>query len=115
MKPQSDGAILAAKVSARIREFRAVRGISAEALTHAANLSPAELYLLEGESEDMTRDMLERIAAVFGVHPAVLCMSPDENAVARLLELHRDLPKDAFQKLAGELVSKGFSQSKGVA
>jgi len=115
MKPQSDGAILAAKVSARIREFRAARGISAEALTQAANLSPAELYLLEVESEDMTRDMLNRIAAVFGVHPAVLCMSPDEHAIATLLEAQRDLPKDAFQKLASELVSKGFGRSKGAA
>ena len=115
MTTQSDGAALAAKVSARIREFRAARGISAEALTQAANLSLAELYLLEVESEDMTRDMLNRIAAVFGVHPAVLCMSPDEHVIATLLEAQRDLPKDAFQKLAGELISKGFSRSKGAA
>jgi transcriptional regulator with XRE-family HTH domain len=115
MTTQSDGAIFAAKVSARIREFRAARGISVEALVQAANLSVAELHLLETESEDMTRDMLSRIAAVFGVHPAVLCMSPDEHVIATLLEAQRDLPKDAFQKLAGELVSKGFGRSKGAA
>ncbi len=107
--------MLAAKVSARIREFRAARGISAEVLTQGANLSRAELYLLETESEDMTRDMLNRIAGVFGVHPAVLCMSPDEHVIATLLEAQRDLPKDEFQKLAGELVSKGFGRSNGAA
>jgi hypothetical protein len=115
MKTQSPGAMLAAKVSARIREFCVTRGISANALVHAANLSPMELQLLEAESEDMTRDMLERIAAVLGVHLAVLCMDPDEHALAKLLEAHRDLPKDKFQKLAGELVSRGFLRSKGAA
>lgn len=115
MKRQSDGAKLAAKVSARIREFRAARGISIEALVQAANLSSAELQLLEAESEDMTRDMLERIAAVFGVHPAVLCMSPNEDAVANFLEHYRDISKDEFQQLASELISKGFYRSKATA
>ena len=78
-------------------------------------LARLAFYLLEAESEDMTRDMLNRIAAVFGVHPAVLCMSPDEHAFASVLEQYRDIPKDAFQKFAGELVSKGFHRSKGAA
>ena len=107
--------MLAAKVSARIREFCVTRGISANALIHAANLSPMERQLLEAESEDMTRDMLERIAAVLGVHPAVLCMDPNEHALAKLLEAQRDLPKDQFQKLAGELISKGFFRTEGSA
>jgi len=115
MKAKSPAAVLAAKVAARIREFRAARGISEDALAQAANLSALEVQLLEAESEDMTRNMLERIAAVFGVHPAVLCMSPDEHAIASLLEAQRDLPKDKFQALAGELVSRGFFRSKGVA
>src|SRR5689334_7340517 len=76
MKTQTPATILAAKVSARIREFCVARGISADALVRAAKLSPTETQLLEAESEDMTRDMLERIAAVFGVHLAVLCMEP---------------------------------------
>jgi transcriptional regulator with XRE-family HTH domain len=115
MEAQSPGAALAARVAARIREFCSARGISAEALTRAANLSPVEVALLDAESENMTRNMLERIAAVFEVHPAVLCMSPDEHAIAKLLEAQRDLPKDKFQKLAGELISKGFSRSQGSA
>lgn len=115
MKAQSPGAILAAKVSARIREFRAARGISKEALARGANLTPVEQQLLDAESEDMTRGMLERIAAVFGVHPAVLYMAPDEHAIASLLEAQRDLPKDKFQQLASELVSRGFYRSKGKA
>jgi len=113
MEAQSPGAALAARVAARIREFCQARGISAEALADAANLSPTEVALLNAESENMTRPMLERIAAVFDVHPAVLCMSPDEHAMARMLEAHRDLPKDKFQKLAGELISKGFYRSQG--
>ena len=112
---QSPGAVFAAKVAARIREFRTIRQISEEALVKAANLTPVEVELLNAESEDMTRNMLERIAAVFNVHPAVLCMDPNEHAIAKLLESQRDLPKDKFQKLAGELISKGFSQSKGLA
>ncbi len=115
MKKQSPGALFAAKVAARIREFRTIREISEETLVKAANLSPVEVELLKAESEDMTRNMLERIAAVFNVHPAVLCMDPNEHAIAKLLESQRDLPKDKFQKLAGELISKGFSQSKGMA
>lgn len=115
MKTQSDASILAAKISARIREFCVARGISAEALVRGAKLSPTEIQLLEAESVDMTRNMLERIAAVFGVHLAVLCMDPDEDPLARMLEAQRDLPKDKFQKLAGELVSRGFLRSKGTA
>jgi len=115
MKTQSPGAVFAAKVAARIREFRAARGISEEDLVQAANLSALEVQLLDVESEDMTRNMLERIAAVFNVHPAVLCMAPDEHAIASLLEAQRDLPKDKFQKLAGELVARGFLRSKGTA
>lgn len=115
MKPQSPGAALAANVAARIREFRAVRGISEETLVQAAKLTPAEVTQLETESENMTRNMLERIAAVFDVHPAVLCMDPNEHAMASLLEAHRDLPKAQFQKLAAELISKGYGQSSGAA
>jgi transcriptional regulator with XRE-family HTH domain len=113
MEAQSPGAALAARVTARIREFCGVRGISAEALARSADLSPTEVALLEAASENMTRNMLERIAAVLEVHPAVLCMSPDEHAIATMLEAHRDLPKDKFQKLAGELISKGFYRSQG--
>jgi len=115
MKTQSPGAVFAAKVAARIREFRSARGISEEALVQAANLSALEVQLLKAESEDMTPNMLERIAVVFDVHPAVLCMDPNEHVFARLLETQRDLPKDKFQKLAGELVSRGFYRSKGTA
>ena len=115
MKKQSPGALFAAKVAARIREFRTLREISEEALVKAANLTPAEVELLNAESENMTRNMLERIAAVFNVHPAVLCMDPNEHALAKLLESQRDLPKDKFQKLAGELISKGFHRSSGAA
>lgn len=115
MKAQSPGAALAARVAARIRELCSARGISAEALVHEANLTPVEVELLDAESENMTRNMLERIAAVFDVHPAVLCMDPNEHAMARLLETQRDLPKDKFQSLAGELISRGFHRSKGSA
>jgi transcriptional regulator with XRE-family HTH domain len=115
MKTQSPGAVFAAKVAARIREFRDARGISKEALVQGAKLSAREVRLLEAESENMTPNMLERIAAVFHVHPAVLCMDPNEHAFAKLLETQRDLPKAQFQKLAAELVSKGFYRSRGAA
>lgn len=115
MRTQSQGDKLATKVAARIREFCTARSISKEALVRAAKLSPTEIRLLDAESEDITRDMLNRIAAVFGVHPAVLCMDPDEHALAKLLEAQRDLPKDKFQKIAADLISKGFRHSKGVA
>jgi transcriptional regulator with XRE-family HTH domain len=113
MKAQSDGAGVGAKVSARIREFSAARGLSAEALARAAGLSPTEIRMLEEGSDDITKEMVERIADVFGVHQAALCMFPGEHALANLLERHRDLPKDEFQKLAAELISKGFQRSKG--
>jgi transcriptional regulator with XRE-family HTH domain len=115
MKEQSNEAGIGAKVSARIRELSAARGLSDEALAKAAGLSRLELKWLEDGSEDMTTDMLDRIAEVFGVHPAVLCMFPDEHALASLLEKLRDLPKDEFQKLAAELISKGFRGTKGAA
>ncbi len=115
METKSPGELLAARIAARIREFRAARGISHETLTQRANLTPLEVALLNAESQEMTRGMLSRIAAVFDVHPAVLCMDPNEHAIAKLLESQRDLPKDKFQKLAGELISKGFSRSSGAA
>jgi plasmid maintenance system antidote protein VapI len=115
MKPQSPGAALAARVCARIREFCAARGMSAKALIRAAKLTPTEVALLDAESEEITPYMLRRIAAVFNVHPAVLCMSSDEHAIASMLEAYRDMPKDKFQKLAGELVSRGFHRSRGSA
>jgi transcriptional regulator with XRE-family HTH domain len=115
MKTQTSGAVFAAKLAARIREFRVARGISEEALARGADLSAREVGLLEAESEDMTLDMLERIAAVFNVHLAVLWMDPNENVFAKFLEGQRDLPKDQFQKFAAELISKGFHHSKGSA
>jgi len=89
--------------------------VSTETLIQAASLSAIEIQLLNAESENMTPYMLERIAAVFDVHPAALCMDPNEHAIAKLVETYRNLPMEKFQKLAGELVSKGFSQSKGAA
>ncbi len=115
MKTDPEAIPLGATVAARIREFRRVRGISEETLVRSAKLSPAEVQLLAAESEEMTRDMLERIAEVFDVHPAVLCMNPGEHAITNLLETDRDLPKESFQKLAGELISKGFYNSRGKA
>lgn len=115
MQPQSPGAVLAARVAARIREFCSARGISAKALIRAAKLTPSEVALLNAESEDMTPYMLQRIAAVLNVHPAVFCMDPNEHAIANMLEAYRDMPKDKFQKLAGELVSRGFHRSRGSA
>lgn len=115
MKQQSNGAGIGAKVSARIRELSAARGLSDEALAKAAGLSPLEMTLLDEGSEGITRDMLDRIADVFGVHPAVLCMFPDEHPLASLLEKQRDLPQAEFQKLAAEMISKGLRASKGTA
>ncbi|HRI68991.1 MAG TPA: helix-turn-helix transcriptional regulator [Polyangium sp.] len=115
MKTQFDGSLLAAHIATRIRELQAKRGISEEALVEGANLSSTEIQLLKAKSALITRDMLNRIAAVFGVHPAVLCMDPEDDPLARLLEAQRDLPKDKFQKFAAELISKGFYHSKGLA
>ncbi len=115
MKTQFDGSLLAAHIVTRIREIRTVRGISEEALVEGANLSSTEIQLLETKSALITRDMLNRIAAVFDVHPAALCMDPEQDPLARLLEAQRDLPKDQFQELAADLVSKGFYFSKGSA
>ena len=112
---QPRGAVLAAHIATRIRELQAKRGVSVEALVHAASLSPSEIELLDAKSELITKDMLNRIAAVFDVHPAALCMNPEEDPLARLLEADRDLPKEQFQKLAVEMISKGFLHSKGAA
>jgi transcriptional regulator with XRE-family HTH domain len=115
MKQASSEVGIGIKVAARIREFSAARGLSDKALAKAAKLSRAEAKWLEDGSDEMTRDMLDRIADVFGVHPAVLCMFPDEHPFASLLEKQRDLPKAEFQKLAAELISKGLRASKGSA
>lgn len=57
IRTQSPGALLAANVAARIREFCTAPGMSANTLVRAAKLNPAELRLLEAERENMTRDM----------------------------------------------------------
>lgn len=115
MKTQSAGAKLAVHIAARIREFQDARGISADTLAQAANLSFEEVALLDTASEHMTTDMIDRIATVFGVHPAVLCLDPNEHAMAKFLEVERDLPRDEFQKHADELAWRGFFRSRGSA
>lgn len=115
MKEQSSVAILAAKVAARIEEFRTARGLSVEQLAEAADLSSTELLILQEGREEITTDLVERVARVFGVHPAVLLMCPEEDPMAKLLEQYRDVPKAEFQRIAGELMSRGYRRSKGVA
>lgn len=115
MKEQPNVAALAAKVAARIDEFRRARGLSQEQLAQAAHLSTAEIALLQGGREEITTDLVERIAHVFNVHPAVLLMCPDEDPMAQLLEQYRDVPRLEFQRIAGELMSRGYRRSKGSA
>jgi transcriptional regulator with XRE-family HTH domain len=115
MKEQPSVTVLAAKVAARIQEFRIARGLSIEQLAQAADLSSAELLVIEEGREEFTTELVERIATVFGVHPAVLLMCPDEDPMAKLLEEYRDVPKAEFQRIAGELMSRGYRRSKGSA
>ena len=108
-------AIFPAKVAARINEFRVARSLSIEQLTTAANLSPAEVIAIHENHEKVTLDLVERVANAFNVHPAVLLMCPDEDPIAQLLEPYRDLPREEFQRVAGELVSRGYQLSCGSA
>jgi transcriptional regulator with XRE-family HTH domain len=115
MKEQPSVTVLAAKIAARIREFRVARGLSVDELAKAAALSSTELLIIQEGREEITTDLVERIAEVFNVHPAVLLMCPDEDPMAKLLEQYRDVPKAEFQKIAGELMSRGYRRSKGSA
>jgi transcriptional regulator with XRE-family HTH domain len=94
-----DTASFAGRVASRIREFRERRGLSAEALARAAGLTDAEMAMVEEGRTDMTLDMIDAIAGVFDVDPAVLLMYPEENALTRMMEQFRDLPKAQFRAL----------------
>lgn len=115
MREQSHAVILAARVAARIRDLRVQRGLSADALAEAAGLSAAEMLLVEEGSKDMTVEMIDSIANALEVHRVVFFMFPDENPLASLLEPHRDLPEDEFQKILGDLVLRGYRHSEGSA
>ncbi len=115
MKAQTSMTVLAAKVVARIQEFCLARGLSIEQLAKAAELSSVELLIIQEGREEITTELVERIALVFNVHPAVLLMCPDEDPMAKLLEQYRDVPKAEFQRIAGELMSRGYRRSRGSA
>jgi transcriptional regulator with XRE-family HTH domain len=115
MREQPSPAVLAANVAARINEFRVARGLSIDELAKAAALSSAEILVIQEGREEITTELVERIARVFNVHPAVLLMCPDEDPMAKLLEEYRDVPKAEFQRIAGELMSRGYRRSKGSA
>jgi transcriptional regulator with XRE-family HTH domain len=115
MQEQSCDEIFAAKVATRVRDFRTRRGLSADALAKAAGLSAAEMLLVEEGSVDMTVEMIDCIAEALGVHRIVFLMFPDEDPLASLLEPHRDLPGDEYQKVLGDLVLRGYQHSEGSA
>ena len=115
MREQPNVTVLAAKVAARIQDFRVARGLSVKQLAEAADLSSAEIMVIQEGREEITTELVERIARVFNVHPAVLLMCPDEDPMAKLLEQYRDVPKAEFQRIAGELMSRGYRRSKGSA
>ncbi len=115
MKEQPNVAVVAAKVAARIEEFRVARGLSLDDLAEAAELSATEILILQEGREEITTDLVERVADVFKVHPAVLLMCPEDDPMAQLLEQYRDFPRDEFQRIAGELMSRGYRRSKGSA
>ena len=115
MKAEPSVTVLAAKVAARIQEFRIARGLSFEQLAKAAEMSSTEMETIQTGGAEITTELVERIARVFNVHPAVLLMCPDEDPMAKLLEQYRDVPKAEFQRIAGELMSRGYRRSKGSA
>lgn len=115
MQEQAYGVALAARIAARIRDFRAHRGLSADALAEAAGLSAAEMRLIEEGSKDMTVEMIGSIADALDTYPIVLVMSPDEEPFLSLLEPYRYLRKNQFAKLMARLVSKGYQHSTGSA
>jgi transcriptional regulator with XRE-family HTH domain len=115
MKEQTPGEILGAKVAARIREFRLARNMSVEELAAKSGLSVDEVKIAEEGREEMTVPTVKSIARAFGVHPAVLFMSPEDDPLAQMLEPQRAKPKDELQKLAGEIISRGWRASRGSA
>ncbi len=115
MKDQTNVAMLAAKVAARIEEFRAARGLSFAELTRAAAMSSEEIAIIREGRVEITTDLVTRIAKVFNVHPAVLLMCPDEDPMAKLLEQYRDLPRDEFQRIASDFVARGYRGTRGSA
>jgi len=115
MAKNVDPIIFAGKVAARINEFCVARTLSMEQLAKAANLTAVEVRAIQEDHEKISIELLKRIARVFDVHPAVLLMCPTEDAIAQVLEPYRDLPKDDFQRIAGELVSRGYRRSGGSA
>jgi transcriptional regulator with XRE-family HTH domain len=115
MQEQSCDVIFAAKVAARVRDFRTRRGLSADALAEVAGLSAAEILLIEDGSVDVTVEMIDSIADALGVHRIVFFMFPDEDALASLLESHRDLPEDEYQKVLDDLFLRGYQQAEGSA
>lgn len=108
-------AVLAAKVAARIEEFRIARGLSVDELAAAAGLSPDEQVVIREGHEEITTELVERVARVFNVHPAVLVMCPDEDPLAKYLEQYRDVPKDEFQRIAMDIMVRGYRGTQGTA
>lgn len=115
MKNLENVAMLAAKIAARIEEFRAARGLSFAELTRAASMTSEEITTIREGRTEITTDLLTRIAKVLNVHPAVLLMCPDEDPMAQLLEQYRDLPRDEFQRIAADFVVRGYRGTRGSA
>ncbi|HRI70327.1 MAG TPA: hypothetical protein PK156_39115 [Polyangium sp.] len=85
------------------------------ALVRKAKLSPSELQLFEAESEDITTDMLDRIATVLDMQRIILCMTPEEHAVVARSAAEMQLSNDKPQQLVRKRLAKRPSRAQGAA
>lgn len=115
MKQQAPGEALAVKVAARIREFRLARNMSVEELAAKSGLSIQEVTMAEEGREEMTVPVVKAIARAFDVHPAVLLMMPEDDPLAQMLEPHKDKNQEELQKIAIDLIARGWRNSRGSA
>ena len=70
-------------VGCNVRSLRKARGLTQEALAHAAEVDTRYVGGIERGEENPTVAVLGRIAGVLGVHPARLFAEPPESALPK--------------------------------
>jgi transcriptional regulator with XRE-family HTH domain len=75
--PPDAGASLHTRIAQRVRDLRAVRGLSLEALAQASGVSRSMISLIERAESSPTAVVLERLAMGLGVSLASLFDAPD--------------------------------------
>ena len=97
---------------ARMRDLRLERGMSLAQMERKTDISKGHLSSIECGFAAITTESVERIAKGLELSPLLLLAFPDEDELAAIVDLVRQVPTTRYKKLR-RILARWIAESEG--